>query len=326
MRAVIIGGAGFLGSHIIDRLLKDNYEVICIDQPGCNTTYLDEIHLPVVYGDITNKESIKQHLRKGDMVFHVAALLGAARASWESYEKINVKGTMNVFDAALESGAQSFLFMSTYGVYGPHGSLEHPLSEEMELHPYSYYDKSKFMGEKYIEDNIGDGQMCCVIFRAPVIYGPRANPISGTGVVFRLLKKGLFAVFGNTKQKFSICYVKNLAKAFVYFAQKHKKGIHIYNMAHAPVDTLESFLSEVGNYYSFRVLKAPASVGLLIANISDAISKRTNTKPLVPKDFILGLISDAYNSSISKAIDEGYKEEYSLSQGVRETVEYLSQI
>ena len=323
MRAVVIGGAGFLGSHIIDRLLRDNFEVVCIDQQGCNTAYLDSIHVPILSGNITDKESIKQHLQKGDLVFHIAAILGAARASWAAYEKVNVRGTMNAFDAALEKEANSFLFMSTYGVYGPHGSLEHPLTEEMQPQPYSHYDQSKYLGEKYIMDNATKGSMSCVIFRAPVIYGPRANPKSGTATVFHSLKRGLFAVFGNTKQKFSVCYVKNLANAFVFFAQKHRQGVHVYNMAHSPSGTLEDFLSEIGKYYSFRVLKMPASVGLFLAKISDAISKRTGTKPLVPMDLVLGLVSDAYNSSISKAIGEGYNEEYSIGEGVKETVESL---
>lgn len=262
MRAVVIGGAGFLGSHIIDRLLTEDFEVVCIDRQGCDTTYLDSIHVPVLYGDITDKESLKQRLQKGDVVFHIAAILGAARASWAAYEKVNVKGTMNAFDAALEKGADSFLFMSTYGVYGPHGSLERPLTEDMQPQPYSHYDQSKYLGEKYILDNAAKGSMNCVIFRAPVIYGPRANPMSGTATVFRSLKRGLFGVFGNAKQKFSVCYVKNLANAFVYFAQKRKQGVHIYNIAHTPVGTLEDFLSEIGKRYSFRVLKLPASARL----------------------------------------------------------------
>jgi len=324
MRAIVVGGAGFLGSHIIDRLIQDHIEVLCIDKLGCNTAYLDKLKVPIIYGDIGDKESIKKHLRKGDLVFHVAAILGAANASWNAYEKVNVNGTKNVFDAALEKEASAFLFMSTYGVYGPQGSLDDPLTEDKELKPYSYYDKSKYLGEKYIEEKGQAGNICCIIFRAPVIFGPRANPKSGTGILFSYLRSGIFATFGNTKQMFSVCYVKNLANAFVYFAKKHKEGIHIYNMANYPVDTFEKFLSEVRTHYEFRVLKIPASIGLLLIDISESISKMTHTAPVIPKDFILGLVSDAYNSSISKAISQGYEQEYSIEQGVKETVAHLN--
>lgn len=324
MRVIVIGGAGFLGSHIIERLIKDNVEVLCIDKLGCDTTFLEKLNVPIAYGNITDKDSIKKHIRKGDMVFHVAAILGAANASWKSYETINVQGTRNVLDASIEQEASSFSFMSTYGIYGPYqGSLESPLIEKMPPDPYSYYDKSKYLGEKYIEEQAANEKICCTIFRSPVIFGPRANPRSGTGILFNFLKKGLFLTFGNTKQKFSICYVKNLVEAFVFFAHRNKKGIHKYNMANHPVDTFENFLSEVRKYYSFRLVKVPAFVGLLLSDTAAFISKTTNTKPLVPKDFILGLVSDAYNSSIEKAIREGYEEKYSLAQGIKETVEYL---
>lgn len=324
MRAVVIGGAGFLGSHIIDRLIKEDIEVICIDRPESNVTYLNEIKVPVFYGDITDKKSIAKHIKKGDMVFHIAAILGAANASWNTYQKINVNGTKNVLEAALEKEAKSFLFMSTYGVYGPHGSLDNPLNENMELNPYSLYDRSKYLGEKYIKEKGQEGNICCIIFRAPVIFGPRANPKSGMGMLFYWLKRGIFATFGDTKQKFSVCYVKNLANAFVHFAKKHENGTHIYNMANHPVNTFDEFLSEIKRYYKFRIIKIPAFIGLQLIIISEFIAKLTSTVPVVPKDFILGLVSDAYNSSISKAIGEGYAEEYSISQGVKETVEYLN--
>ena len=324
MTAIVIGGAGFVGSHIIDRLIKENIEVLCIDRLGCDTTHLEKIHVPIAYGDITDKDSIQKHIRKGDMVFHVAAILGAANASWKTYEKVNVQGTRNVLDAAIEQEASSFSFMSTYGVYGPYqGSLETPLTEKMSLDPYSYYDKSKYLGEKYIEERAANERICCNIFRSPVIFGPRANPSSGTGILFNFLKKGIFFTFGDTKQKFSICYVKNLAEAFVFFAHRNKQGIHKYNMANHPVEAYENFLSEVRKYYAFRLVKVPASVGLLLADIAAFLSKATHTKPLVPKDFILGLVSDAYNSSIEKAISEGYEERYSIAQGIKETIGYL---
>jgi UDP-glucose 4-epimerase len=322
MRAVIIGGAGFLGSHIIERLVRDNIEVVCVDMPGCNTSFLNQIGVPVRYGDITEKESLKPHIQQGDWVFHIAAILGAANANWKVYEKVNVNGTRNALDAAVEKGARSFLFMSTYGVYGPQGSLEHPLQEDMTPNPYSYYDRSKYLGEQSIETKVRRGDINGIILRAPVIFGPRANPKSGTGILFRFLKRGIFAIFGNAKQKFSVCYVKNLANAFAHFAIQHHEGFHLYNLANQPVNTFEDFLGEIGVYYRFKILKLPASLGLILANGSDLLSKHTGIKHLVPKDAVLGMTSHAYNSSIAKAISAGYVQEYSIGQGVKETVEY----
>ncbi len=318
MRAVVVGGSGFLGSHIIDRLKKEEIEVLCIDKQ--RSAYIETLGVQFAAADITDKKTISCHLREGDIVIHVAAILGAAMAKWDVYKRFNVDGAKNVFDAAIEKKAKTFVFMSTFGVYGPNGSLEKPLTEESEIMPYSDYDRSKSLAEEYILKNTKN-RICSIIIRSPVIFGPRANPRSGMGMLFTSIKRGLFVTFGTTRNTFAFCYVKNLANAIVHLISRHHKGAHILNIASTPPCTMENFLAEARKRKKFIVLKLPAILGIILADISLAVSRITSCPPALPKDVVLGLISDSYNNSIQKAIKDGYEEEYTMEQAIKETLE-----
>jgi len=324
MRAVVIGGAGFLGSHLIDLLLKRNNQVLCIDRESCDTNYMDSINIPVLKGDITDRESIEKHLKEGDVVFHVAALLGAARASREAYWKVNVDGAENVLQAAINKKAKAFVFPSSLAAMGPVGSPEKPMTEETHPKPDSLYGESKLEAEKRIRE-LGEGKITCIIFRPPPIFGSRFFPKSAAALLFKNMQKPTFFIIGDTMNTFPICYVKNLVGAMVDFAEKKSSGVHAYLIADGPPVVFNDLLMMIRNEFGVnkRIIHVPYWFAYALAWKFEIISKIFGKTPMLSRDVVNGMAKSVYQYDISKAVSHGYKPIVTLAQGVHETADWF---
>ena len=153
------GGAGFIGSHIVERLLKENYEVVALD--NLDPYYdpkLKEINIEIfkenpnytfIKGDILNRELMGSIIKDIDAVFHLAAQAGV-RASIKNPEKtfeINTKGTLTLLNLCLDSNIKKFINSSSSSVYGKVKYL--PFDEEHPTNPVSPYGVSKLSAEHY---------------------------------------------------------------------------------------------------------------------------------------------------------------------------------
>jgi len=324
VRAVITGGTGFLGSHLINQLIKKGYEIVCLSRGTTDTSYIESIRVPIIKANITDRENIEKNIKEGDMVFHIAAILGAAKASAEKYNEINIKGTINVLEAAIKKKARSFIFISSFTAMGPVGSVEKPMNEDTACHPDSLYGESKLEAEKKIHE-IAKGKIPCVILRPPIIYGPRTNSLSAASMLFNNMRKKTFVIIGNTKNYFAICYVKNLAAAMVYFAEKHRTGIHTYLITDDQSVRLEDILMHLRKGFGVnkRIIHIPYWLPYSIAFILELAGKVFRFSPLLSRDIVRGIAKNVYCHDISKAINNGYKPVATLAEGIRETAEWI---
>lgn len=324
MRAVITGGTGFLGSHLINQLIKKGYEIACLSRGATDTSYIESIGVPIIQANITDRENIEKNIKEGDVVFHIAAILGAAKTSAEKYNEINIKGTINVLEAAIKKKAGSFIFISSLAAMGPVGSIEKPMNENTPCHPDSLYGESKLEAEKKIHE-IAKGKIPCVILRPSIIYGPRTNSLSAAFMLFNNMRKKTFVIIGNTKNYFSICYVKNLVAAMVYFAEKHKTGIHTYLITDDQSVRLEDILMHLRKGFGVnkRIIHIPYWLPYSVAFILELAGKVFRCSPLLSRDIVRGIAGNVYCHDLSKAINNGYKPAASLAEGIQETVEWI---
>ena len=324
MRAVIIGGAGFLGGHLIDLLIERNYSILCIDRDGCDTTYLDSIGIPVAFGDILDRDSIEQHLQEGDIIFHVAALLGVAKVSREQYFKVNVDGAINVLEAAISKKARTFVFPSSMGAMGPVGSPENPMDENTPCRPDSAYGESKLIAEEKIRE-IGAGKIASIVFRPPSIFGPRSAPKASATMLFNGMQKKTFVIVGDTLNFFPICFVKNLAAAMVTFAEQKQSGHHTYIIADGSPIKFNELLRMINHAFgiSKRIVHIPFWFAYAVAWILDMLGKLFGFSPLLSRDVVLGMAKSVYFYDISKALNDGYQPVATLAEGIHETAEWM---
>ena len=205
---LVTGGAGFIGSHLVERLLDGGAAVRVLDnlstgslrnlqaaadrfrRPG-DTAQVPVAHegrLEVVIGDIRDREVVRKAARDVDTVFHLAALPGAylARVSAVELQAVNVQGTLNVLEGAVAEGVARLIFASSASVYGTPASL--PVSETFPLRPESLFAASKLAAEMYCRTYGTIHPLDVVALRYFTVYGPRQGNATDGALIPELIQ------------------------------------------------------------------------------------------------------------------------------------------
>lgn len=219
--ALVTGGAGFIGSHLSERLLQEGYKVKILDNFSTgkseNLLHLESSNLEIVKGDVRDEALVKKVVKGVDLVFHLAALTSVP-LSFEKpklCEEVNVQGSFNVIDAAIEEEVEKFVFSSSSAVYGDTQNL--PVSEEEPLKPLSPYASSKLAVERYLETQ--KNRIKSVSLRLFNLYGLRQDPNSEyAAVIPRFIEKikrdeGI-VIYGDGEQTRDFLYIKDGVEAF----------------------------------------------------------------------------------------------------------------
>jgi UDP-glucose 4-epimerase len=219
MRALVTGGAGFIGSHVVEALLASGHEVLAVDNlaTGSPANLPRGATLAVV--DITNRTHLQDTFQgfRPEVVLHQAAqTLVAASASVPIRDaEINVVGTLNVVTAAAATGARKVVFASSGGtVYGNPESQ--PVAETAPLNPISPYGVSKVAGEHYVRVISAQYGMTFTILRYGNVYGPRDIPASRhviTAFLFALKQGSQPVIDWDGEQSKDYVYVTDVAQA-----------------------------------------------------------------------------------------------------------------
>lgn len=218
---IVTGGAGFIGSHIVEELLQNQYQVTVID--NFSTGRIENIqHLPIkLYDyDITNPKVIDLIVSlRPDYVIHQAAQVSVAESVKDLLydEQVNVKGSLHIIKAAIIAGVERLVFASSAAVYGNPAEL--PISIEHPTRPESPYGLSKLTVEHYLMMANKFYQLPYSILRYSNVYGPRqdANGEGGVIAIFSdlLSENKAPIIFGDGEQTRDFVYVKDVARANV---------------------------------------------------------------------------------------------------------------
>ncbi|MCB0359854.1 MAG: NAD-dependent epimerase/dehydratase family protein [Bdellovibrionales bacterium] len=243
MRAVVTGGAGFIGSHIVDALSRNSTELLVVDDFSTGTeanlagaAKRAEV-LEIVRTDICSNEAAQAIAEfKPDVVFHTAAQINVRRSVAEPVydSEKNISGTVNVLAAALDGGARSVVFSSTGGaIYGEQDVF--PAPEDHPARAESPYGVSKRAAELYLEYFARAYSMTTVSLRYSNVYGPRQNPKGEAGVVAiftnRLIAGEPFKVNGDGEQTRDFVFVGDVVQANLLAATKiDQPGFSVYNV------------------------------------------------------------------------------------------------
>lgn len=229
-RVVVTGGAGFIGSHIVEELLSSGYEVMILDNFSTGH-HVNIAHLPVrVFEcDITDPSVIDLIVSlKPDYIIHQAAQVSVAESVHNILhdENVNVKGSLHVIKAAVKASVQKIVFASSAAVYG--NPVRLPVTVQHPTQPESPYGLTKLTVEHYLEMANKFYQLPYSILRYSNVYGPRQDAKGEGGVVSifseQVKEKTTPTIFGDGEQTRDFIYVKDVAKANVK-ALKIKENI-----------------------------------------------------------------------------------------------------
>ena len=235
--AVVTGGAGFIGSHLVDALLAENIKVRIIDNYSTgrpeNLTHVSG-KVDVVEADIASGGSWQKSIQDADWVFHLGALADIVPSIQrpEEYFQANVNGTFNVLEAAKHAEVKRFVYAASSSCYGIPDV--YPTSEIAEIRPQYPYALTKRLGEELVMHWAQVYQLPAVALRLFNVYGTRSRTSGTYGAVFGVflaqkLANKPFTVVGDGTQTRDFTYVTDVANAFLTAAQSSRCG-EIYNV------------------------------------------------------------------------------------------------
>jgi UDP-glucose 4-epimerase len=248
MKYVVTGGAGFIGSHLVEGLVNRGNEVVILDNLFSGkmeniSDFLDREKASFVKGSVTDLPLLKEIFSSTDGVFHEAAIASVPRsiANPVATNEANVTGTLNILVAARDCGVKKIVFASSSSVYGDTPTL--PKREDMPPSPLSPYAVSKLAGEHYLRVFEGVYGIQTVALRYFNVFGPRQDPASQYAAVIpnfitRILRHESPVIYGDGKQTRDFSYVKDVVQANVKAMESNATGV--FNVAYCKrIDLIE---------------------------------------------------------------------------------------
>jgi len=278
-RALVTGGAGFIGSHLVQALLGASLDVLVVDDLSTgfqrNLEQLTSTEkMRFFQGDICSQNTVDEVVKfQPDLVLHQAAQMNVRRSVAEPVfdAQTNVLGTVNILEAARLAGTKQFLLASTGGaIYGEQESF--PAPEDHPVHAECPYGVSKRAGELYLEYYARAAKMSCVALRYANVYGPRQNAKGEAGVVAifseRMLAGQTLTINGDGEQTRDYVFVGDVVRAnLAAIASLSSPGFNVYNVGRGEESSVLKVANELINSWrkhggaAVKLLHGPALAG-----------------------------------------------------------------
>ncbi|KKM13007.1 UDP-glucose 4-epimerase [Clostridiales bacterium PH28_bin88] len=253
MRVLVTGGAGFIGTHVVEECLAAGNEVVVVDDLSSGKKNNLPEGVPLYQVDVADADAVQQvfELVRPESVVHQAAQISVSRSVREpSFDaRSNVLGLLHVLEAAVQYGVRSFVFASSGGVL--YGDVWEPADEDQPPAPVSPYGISKLTGEYYLQFFAREYGLRCTALRYANVYGPRQDPHGEAGVVAiflqRLLAGEAPVINGDGKYIRDYVYVEDVARANLLALEGEWEGFRAYNVGTGlgtDVNQLESGLRQ----------------------------------------------------------------------------------
>lgn len=303
MKVLVTGGAGFIGSHLVDELIKQKNKVMVIDDLSTGKKKYISQHALFYRLNIVNQPAVEKIFKqfKPDLIYHLAAQKDV-RFSIEQPDldaKINILGSLNLIKLSAKYKIKKFIFVSSGGaIYDANESL--PFTETTKPRPLSPYGLTKYTIDLYLEMFKNLNNFSYVSLRLANIYGPRQDPLGEAGVVAiffnKLIKKEIPHLNGGGKQTRDFVYVKDVVNALLRVGQTAVVGV--YNIG-------TSIPTSIADLFKLQQ-------SIIGTNIKPAI------KPAIPGEVMRNALS------FQKAKkDFSWEPQYDLKQGLRETFNWF---
>lgn len=327
---LITGATGFIGSHLVKVLVEKEAKIKCLVRQSSPTNaiqFLSSLGVELVYGDLTDRESLGQTVEGVDTVFHLGGG-GKMDTPEDVCHKINVDGTRNLLEACLRlSSFKSFIHISTCGVMG---NIKNPPADE--TYPYQpenmVYSRAKTEAEK-VALSYKD-RLPVTVIRFPLAYGTplidgdisQIEGVTPMSMIFSAVKKGQWVYFGDGMTLVHCIHVDDIVRGLVLAAEKGKTG-EVYILADEKAVPMKTLIE-----ISARALNAPAPgrhiplpAAMTMALLMESAARLTHRKPMLTREVVRGFTATrAFNTSKARS-ELGFQAMVGLEDGIRITVQ-----
>jgi dihydroflavonol-4-reductase len=279
MKSFVTGGAGFLGSAVVQRLVARGDEVVGLTRSQDGATQLTRLGALPVRGSITDARSLDQLLNDVDVVFHIAGAyrVGIKESEHEAMFKANVDGTTIVLDAAITAKVKRVVYVSTVGVFGnTRGKVVDETYERPDRDFLSYYDATKYMAHRVAVGRQAAGAPV-VIVQPGAIYGPGDH--SELGAQIEQAARGKYSIRAFPELGFTMSYLDDVADGVVLAQEKGKDG-ESYVLG-GEVTRLGAVMDSVADLTGHKRarLKLPSTLFHAFRPIGPLVGRMTGTGP-----------------------------------------------
>jgi len=317
MNILITGGSGFIGTRLIDELLKHNHKITIYDK-----NISKKYPKLTVKGDVRDVEALTNACQNIDLIYNLAAEHADNVTPLSLYKDVNVDGAKNVVKAAKANGIKKIIFTSSVAIYPLDAGESH---EELEPAPFNEYGRTKLAAEKvFLQWQAEDKENSLFMVRPAAVFGE-----TNRGNIYNLLKQihsGKFLNIGKGNNRKSIGYVGNIAAFLTTLADK-TTTVDIYNYADKPDMTSREMADyiqkELGR--DKKIATVPYFVGLMGGYAFDILSKLTGKKYPISSIRIKKFTADT-SIDTTKLENSGFVRPFTLQEGFSKTIkaEFLS--
>jgi nucleoside-diphosphate-sugar epimerase len=317
---LITGATGFIGSHLVDELLKRNYNIKCLVRKTSNLRWLEGKPVEYIYGGLFDNKAISGALKDVDYVYHIAGVTFAKKK--EEYFRGNSEATKNFIEVCYKTNPnlKRFLFVSSQTTVGPSPDKEHPVDENTLYHPITTYGRSKMEAEKAVLEYFD--KMKCTVVRAPAVYGPRDAAILE---YFRAMNMGLQALIGFKEKLVSLIHGIDLVLGIILSAEAEISASQIYFISS------EKFYSwkEVGEFTTRLMgkknirIKIPHFAVYTVGAFAQFFSMFSSKAAILNLEKCKDITQQYWTCSIEKAKrDLGFREKIGIEEGIKQTIDW----
>jgi nucleoside-diphosphate-sugar epimerase len=327
MRALVIGGTGFIGSHIADALLSKGWEVRVTVRRSLDLKFQNPKYDPkieYVYGNVLDTDSLRNCFSGIDFVCTCFGLLGNWGVPERSYWDMNVEGLRNVLAAMPGEGTCRLIHLSSAGVLGP--LADHVIADEsFHFAPSNIYEKTKCVGEKEVHKFASARRIPFTILRPEFVYGPGDMHVLG---LFRAIKRGRFVLIGTGHGVLHPTYIDDLTQGFLLCTENDRALGGTYMVTGREIVTVKNLGTAIADELGVKLppFRIPEFFAKAAASLFESFATIANTKdPILTHARVKFFTENRAFTSARAQRELGFSPKVDLREGIKRTIRWYQE-
>jgi nucleoside-diphosphate-sugar epimerase len=319
MKAIVTGGTGFLGAHLVQMLAEDGWNVTVLSRDISVTQSKCLNKVDFKSADISNFGDLEEAFETVDVVFHCAAL-SSAWGSNDSFHAVNVEGTRNVLSCCEKFKVKKLIYVSSTSIYFKYTDELNILENQSIDHSFANaYAETKFLGEQVVLNERNNVEV--VIVRPRGIVGD--GDVAIMPRILRVAEKGFFPLLRGGESAVDITYVKNVAYALMLCAKVDGINGEVFNISNDQPMKIKELLRFVLKGRPVKLIRVPYLLIVALAWFSEVFAKVTKGEEPRLTIYGVGLLAYSQTLNIDKAKNIlGYEPKYSIEYAVDRYLEW----
>lgn len=313
MKALVTGGTGFVGSHLIEALAQRGDEVTALVRSPKKAEWMARLGVRTEAGDLAARDALRRAAEGQDVVYHVAGAVAAPDET--AFLQANREGTRNVVEAAERAGGPRLVLVSSMAAGGP-AARGRPRTGDEPSHPITMYGRSKLASEEVVRAS----GLPWVILRPPTIYGPRDR--DNLIKVFKLIRTGIAPVFGRGDQELSAVYAPDLAEALIAAGTSGAVTGRTYYANHPEIVTSGGLVRAIAATAGrrVRIVPVPEAVGRALLTVTGTATRLAGQATILTADKANEFFQEAWTGDPTALMrDTGWRAAHDLASGLDAT-------